>query len=67
MMSKLGCSRTNYHQMIPYPSKDMVVHEPIYQAMERILGDVFSWMDTKVSSISVQYGTIIVNMLILSE
>ncbi|KAI0734919.1 hypothetical protein C8Q72DRAFT_769614 [Fomitopsis betulina] len=51
MMSKLGCSRTNYHQMIPYPSKDMVVHEPIYQAMERILGDVFSWMDTKVQTI----------------
>ena len=45
----------------------MVVHEPIYQAMECILGEVFSWMDTKVSSISVQYGTIIVNVLILSE
>ncbi|KAH9916438.1 uncharacterized protein B0H18DRAFT_1124234 [Fomitopsis serialis] len=47
MMSKSGRSRTNYRQMIPYPSKDMAVHEPIYQAMERILGDVFSWMDTK--------------------
>ncbi|KAH9910184.1 uncharacterized protein B0H18DRAFT_1130546 [Fomitopsis serialis] len=51
MMSKFGRSRTNYRQMIPYPSKDMVVHEPIYQAMECILGDVFSWMDTKVQTI----------------
>ena len=67
MLQRTGGIRTNYSQLIPYPSKDMVVHEPIYQAMERILGDVFSWMDTKVSSISVQYSTIIVNVLILSE
>ncbi|KAH9911107.1 uncharacterized protein B0H18DRAFT_864387, partial [Fomitopsis serialis] len=48
MMSKSGRSRTNYRQMIPYPSTSL---SPIYQAMERILGDVFSWIDTKVQTI----------------
>ncbi|KAH9912426.1 uncharacterized protein B0H18DRAFT_818828, partial [Fomitopsis serialis] len=37
-------SRTNYTQMLPYPSRDMSKFEEIYQNLEEIFQGVFEWM-----------------------
>ncbi|KAH9838762.1 uncharacterized protein C8Q71DRAFT_689884, partial [Rhodofomes roseus] len=51
---KLRCanrSRTNYAQMLPYPSKDIEEHHLIYDALKTILNDVFCWLDKTVSAL----------------
>lgn len=43
--------KTNYHQFIPYPSKDMIGagKKSIYQSVKNILGPVFDWLEGKVT------------------
>ncbi|KAH9918424.1 uncharacterized protein B0H18DRAFT_1123031 [Fomitopsis serialis] len=49
-MKRTGGLKTNYHQFIPYPSKDMTqsTNASIYQSVKNILGPVFDWLDAKV-------------------
>ncbi|KAH9834671.1 uncharacterized protein C8Q71DRAFT_711403, partial [Rhodofomes roseus] len=48
-LKRTGGLKTNYHQMIPYPSKDMAnsTNVSIYQSVKKILGPVFEWLDMK--------------------
>ncbi|KAH9910546.1 uncharacterized protein B0H18DRAFT_839669, partial [Fomitopsis serialis] len=44
LLEKEDHSRTNYTQMLPYPSRDMKKYEEIYHNLEEILGEVFEYM-----------------------
>ncbi|KAH9910256.1 uncharacterized protein B0H18DRAFT_861307, partial [Fomitopsis serialis] len=48
MLSRANCSRTNYAQMLPYPSKDIEEHRPIYDALKTILNNTFCWIEETV-------------------
>ena len=54
--------KTNYHQFIPYPSKDMTdpLNGSIYQSVKNVMGPVFDWLDSKVSN---TYSTTLYNEL----
>ena len=44
--------KTNYHQLIPYPSRDMTDSkgkQSIYQSVKNILAPVFDFLESKVS------------------
>lgn len=51
MMSRVGPSRTNHAQMIPYISRDMKTHQDIYNALKGALADLFAWLEEKVKYI----------------
>ncbi|KAH9906101.1 uncharacterized protein B0H18DRAFT_1132018 [Fomitopsis serialis] len=51
MLSRANCSRTNYAQMLPYPSKDIEEHRPIYDALKTILNNAFCWIEETVRRI----------------
>ena len=42
--------KTNYHQFMPYPSRDMTElgNASIYQSLKNVLGPLFDWLDVKV-------------------
>ncbi|EPS99838.1 hypothetical protein FOMPIDRAFT_1082463, partial [Fomitopsis schrenkii] len=47
-------SKTNYHQLIPYPSKDMTDprgKQSIYQSVKNILAPVFEFLDSKLQEL----------------
>ena len=47
---RTGGLKTNYHQFIPYPSKDMTGpgNGSIYQSIKNVLEPLFDWLDAKV-------------------
>lgn len=49
LLKRSGRSRTNYNQFLPYMSKDVTEHAPVYQLVKKILRDVFDWLGEKVS------------------
>lgn len=51
LLTRLGRSRTNYGQFIPYVSKDITDYAAVYQAVKNILRDVFDWLQEKVRTI----------------
>ncbi|KAI0708140.1 hypothetical protein C8Q72DRAFT_790818 [Fomitopsis betulina] len=51
LLTRLGRSRTNYGQFIPYVSKDITDYAAVYQAVKNILHDVFDWLQEKVHTI----------------
>ncbi|EPS93189.1 hypothetical protein FOMPIDRAFT_1136659 [Fomitopsis schrenkii] len=47
-------SKTNYHQLIPYPSKDMIDprgKHSIYQSVKNILAPIFEFLDSKLQEL----------------
>ncbi|KAH9924487.1 uncharacterized protein B0H18DRAFT_848227, partial [Fomitopsis serialis] len=48
MMKRSGGQRTNHWQMLPYPSKDMVENQGIYNNIKCLLDEVFAFVDAKV-------------------
>ncbi|EPS92647.1 hypothetical protein FOMPIDRAFT_1137507, partial [Fomitopsis schrenkii] len=53
-LKRTGRTKTNYHQLIPYPSKDMsneVGNRSIYQSVKNILGPLFDWLEVKLEEI----------------
>lgn len=50
MLRRTGGSKTNYHQLLPYASKDITApgSHSIYQSVKSILGAVFDWLEGKV-------------------
>ncbi|KAH9910233.1 uncharacterized protein B0H18DRAFT_838686, partial [Fomitopsis serialis] len=44
LIRKADRSRTNYSQMLPYPSADMHKHERVYHNLEHIFAEVFGWI-----------------------
>ena len=50
MLRRAGGIKTNYHQMLPYPSKDMTTSgaSSIYLSVKSILGALFEWLEGKV-------------------
>ncbi|KAH9828712.1 uncharacterized protein C8Q71DRAFT_687833, partial [Rhodofomes roseus] len=55
-LKRTGGLKTNYHQFIPYPSKDMTnsTNQSIYQSMKQILAPLFDWLDLKVSCLTIK-------------
>ncbi|KAI0728072.1 hypothetical protein C8Q72DRAFT_417787, partial [Fomitopsis betulina] len=50
-LTRLGRSRTNYGQFIPYASKDITDYAAVYQAVKNILHDVFDWLQEKLEGV----------------
>ena len=48
MLNRSGRTRTNHSQFIPYMSKDVTDHAPVYHAAKKLLHDVFDWLAEKV-------------------
>ncbi|KAI0726076.1 hypothetical protein C8Q72DRAFT_742579, partial [Fomitopsis betulina] len=49
MLRSTGGIKTNYHQMLPYPSKDMTAPgaSSISLSLKSILGALFEWLEGK--------------------
>lgn len=47
---RTGGLKTNYHQFLPYPSKDMTnsTNQSIYQCVKNILSPLFEWLSAQV-------------------
>ena len=46
-----GASRTNYSQLLPYPSREMVEHADLYRRLMTNFGDLFEWIENAVSKL----------------
>ena len=50
MLRRTGGIKTSYHQLLPYPSKDMTASgaSSVYLSVKSILGALFEWLEGKV-------------------
>lgn len=55
MMQKIGKSRVNYTQMVPYQSKEM--HDPqlapVFRRLKVVFAEVFEWISQKVGALPI--------------
>ena len=60
-IQRTGSVKTNYHQFILYPLRDMTDPQngsTVYQSVKNILGPVFDWLDSKVRNVNVNVGPV---------